>query len=388
MASPTAAPDPSNLLVERLGRVYRVAHREGAVSVDALTIVRAPRKAFPIDSLAAHPAYMQRLVQELRAGRVTTEHVAVLHAPVYEPNPGQHMVARCYGVVFEAPDADADDPRLLRLLRYAPDRHSTSFGELCVDAATTEDGRTVRFCEVPRFTGLVPLPSAAQSTLSRAIATLKASTPYPAHVYPQLPTQAETLEWLAQTRGDDDAAGRAAFLRRSLDLVAELRGTRFGGVDLILSDVDLPQSQFFPDDDDDADRQIVGVFQRLGYGVLRFLPALGHGAHLCPYTVDLPGFAHSLHRQRIDWEDDVLMNDLTDESRCYNYFYPRTFRRIRQIGVLRCVPRLLAWLRSARIVLADPARPGVLAAEEAAVDAAMSAPVFTKGSLGKRRRAA
>ena len=68
--------------------------------------------------------------------------------------------------------------------------------------------------------------------------------------------------------------------------------------------------------------------------------------------------------------------------------YPRTFVQVRQRGVLRCVPRLLAWLRSARIVLANPSRPGVLAAEEAAVDAAMAAPVFSEGSLGKRERSA
>ena len=56
------------------------------------------------------------------------------------------------------------------------------------------------------------------------------------------------------------------------------------------------------------------------------------------------------------------------------------------MGVLRCVPRLLGWLRSARIRLADPSRPGVLEMVNVAVDDAMEAPVFTEGALGKRKR--
>ena len=74
------------------------------------------------------------------------------------------------------------------------------------------------------------------------------------------------------------------------------------------------------------------------------------------------------------------------QFRSHRVFYPRPFQRIRQIGVLRCVPRLLGWLRAARIALADPARPGVLEMVNMAVDDAMRAPVFTEGALGKRKR--
>ena len=39
--------------------------------------------------------------------------------------------------------------------------------------------------------------------------------------------------------------------------------------------------------------------------------------------------------------------------------------QIRRRGILKCVPRLLGWLRQARITLADPRRPGAMDALEA-----------------------
>ena len=39
--------------------------------------------------------------------------------------------------------------------------------------------------------------------------------------------------------------------------------------------------------------------------------------------------------------------------------------QIRRRGILKCVPRLLGWLRQARITLADPCRPGAMDALEA-----------------------
>ena len=108
---------PPNPLVEVLGAFYEVEHQEGAVSVEKLTVVRAPLKTFKVDRLAAIPAYKACLKEDLRDGRITPDHIAVLHEPIYEPNPNQFIIRRCYGILLDADDAEADDKRILRLFR-------------------------------------------------------------------------------------------------------------------------------------------------------------------------------------------------------------------------------------------------------------------------------
>jgi len=63
--------------------------------------------------------------------------------------------------------------------------------------------------------------------------------------------------------------------------------------------------------------------------------------------------------------------------------------QIRHRGLLKCVPRLLGWLRSARITLADPRRPGAMAALIQANEAGMAEdypPHWASGAEVQRKR--
>jgi len=44
----------------------------------------------------------------------------------------------------------------------------------------------------------------------------------------------------------------------------------------------------------------------------------------------------------------------------------------RSASALKCIPRLLGWLRQARIALADPRRPGAMAALAAERESALA----------------
>ena len=91
----------------------------------------------------------------------------------------------------------------------------------------------------------------------------------------------------------------------------------------------------------------------------------------CPITVGLPGRA----TKRSAILDRIDRNVRARKAEFHFHLYGRSFRQVRARGVLKCVPRLLGWLRAARISLDDPVKhPDKLTAAIDAMEADMAAP--------------
>ena len=106
-----------------------------------------------------------------------------------------------------------------------------------------------------------------------------------------------------------------------------------------------------------------GMGLREAHTSLPFLQRLGLGVQLAtndahglwfPVAIDAPGRTPALH------------NLVTDER--HGYLWPRSFRQVRMRGVVKCVPKLLALLRAARIRLVDPATDARAECAAAAAD--------------------
>ena len=106
----------------------------------------------------------------------------------------------------------------------------------------------------------------------------------------------------------------------------------------------------------------VPYVRRLGYDVTIYSAPYTD----CPFTVNFPNisgntrYLHNLHLDLVDYLRRVEENTL---KRGYAMRLHGTApEQCRRRGLLKCVPRLLGWLRAARIALADPRRPGAIEA--------------------------
>lgn len=142
-----------------------------------------------------------------------------------------------------------------------------------------------------------------------------------------------------------------------------------------------PYAWCFDDMPEDEIRKFITVFQRLGFQVILRLKVGGRTSTL---ALAKPGNAYKLSKRL-----DRLFYTIHTECPSFRkhtdvmYFYPRSFRQVRQAGVIKCIPRLLGWLREARISLNDPVKhPEKLAeaAEEFERDMAAGATSLNRDS--------
>lgn len=97
--------------------------------------------------------------------------------------------------------------------------------------------------------------------------------------------------------------------------------------------------------------------------MIPFLRRLGHSVNIM--------LKHSNEHEYNVWNVCInhcgnaasLAEVLDDSSTCRRknkdrnvYFYGRTYRQSRQLAILKCIPRLLGWLRAARIEVNDPVK--------------------------------
>ena len=102
---------------------------------------------------------------------------------------------------------------------------------------------------------------------------------------------------------------------------------------------------------------VVPYLRRLGYAVTLFPDE--EQSH--PFNV---GFLDQPRRYLVDLHEGFLEH--VDQGGTYPIrMHGTSPAQIRGRGLLKCVPRLLGWLRQARIVLADPRRSGAMDALEA-----------------------
>ena len=120
------------------------------------------------------------------------------------------------------------------------------------------------------------------------------------------------------------------------------------------------------------------LFQRFGFAV-QFQRELG-----CPLRIWFPG--HSPTARARQHRLHLIATRSTGLPTPDIVLYPRSFRQVRQRGVLRSVPPLLAWLRAARIRIADPSRKATQARLRREYEAAAAEPL--DGARERERAAA
>eukprot|EP00966_Prymnesium_polylepis_P067014 1555341-Prymnesium_polylepis.1 len=121
-------------------------------------------------------------------------------------------------------------------------------------------------------------------------------------------------------------------------------------------------------DDSECSDAHVAALQRVGHCVTR----------IDEYTLVVYARGYALTaRQRALIDDHARKAEFEDSQECTTtVFYPRTVAIVRMRGLAKCVPRLLGWLRAARIVLDDPRRnPAALAKAMAEFEADMDRPL-------------
>ena len=132
----------------------------------------------------------------------------------------------------------------------------------------------------------------------------------------------------------------------------------------------------------------VPYLRRLGYAVTLFSDESSHH----PFNVEFLGHPKP---HLVDLQEDLWKHARLEECEFGHPYEIRMHgtspKQIRRRGLLKCVPRLLGWLRQARIALADPSRPGAMAALAAEREAELAddAPPHweTEASVqGKRKR--
>ena len=94
-----------------------------------------------------------------------------------------------------------------------------------------------------------------------------------------------------------------------------------------------------------------------------FLRRLGHSVHVMlkhsdeyeynVWNVCINHCGHALSLAEVI-DDSITCRRMNKDHDVY--FYGRTFRQSRQLAILKCIPRLLGWLRAARIELNDPVK--------------------------------
>ena len=115
----------------------------------------------------------------------------------------------------------------------------------------------------------------------------------------------------------------------------------------------------------DALVAVVPFLRRLGYSVMLF----SDRSREHPFNVGYPG--RTLPRPSMLDQD---LFDHVERGEPYGVYLLGTApEQVRRRGLLKCVPRLLGWLRAARIALADPRRPGAMEALTQDRDAALAA---------------
>jgi|Transcript_4585 hypothetical protein len=117
--------------------------------------------------------------------------------------------------------------------------------------------------------------------------------------------------------------------------------------------------------------RVVPYLRRLGFHVDWFV-VRDQGPHIL--TASTPGYLRSLRERNAEkggW--------ISARWPFFEVHLPaRSFRRAAQIGVLRCVPKLLALLRRARISLAAPSRLDMEKEAESAMDTSAASDVFVR----------
>ena len=97
--------------------------------------------------------------------------------------------------------------------------------------------------------------------------------------------------------------------------------------------------------------------------MIPFLRRLGHSVHVMlkhsdeyEYNVWNVCINHCGHASSLAEVIDDSITCRRKNKDHDHYFYGRTFRQARQLAILKCIPRLLGWLRAARIEVNDPVK--------------------------------
>ena len=403
MATAPSGSSPDAYLLEHLGVYYEVPVHVGDDPPPVTSVVATMRTPL---ALADGEKIARHLDPDSYVGgaKIEPQHVVLVESPrrAHTYSDGklecylvdQHWMAVL--VVAGAGGAATDDARVLRALpssivrkmqqlmaqpaaeRRAPRSATRRAHERRLTrkfAPVVPDGDTIsyecRACEVMwcggdgalskkmrPYAGSKPIVSAADGPLAALRATPVDTTP-PWFMQKPLPSAQLLTETLRLN------AWLAAIVRRVA--VHEFDGC--SGTDLITSELSGCGDERLCFEHEWTQRERLSI--------VRFLSRLGLSGIVwpndedCPISVSFPGHAETLS-WRIKRRDARLRgwgvagyDEVT--------FYGRTFKQVRMRGVLRCVPRLLGWLRAARIALDDPTKhPEKLAAWAAEGDALLA----------------
>jgi hypothetical protein len=105
-------------------------------------------------------------------------------------------------------------------------------------------------------------------------------------------------------------------------------------------------------------RMVVPFVRRLGYWVT----ITSKEETNFPFQVGFAGHPNQLSGSPVAAESRLKAYARGEHDHYVIHLHGTSPMQIRHRGLLKCVPRLLGWLRLARIALADPRRPGAMAA--------------------------
>ena len=112
----------------------------------------------------------------------------------------------------------------------------------------------------------------------------------------------------------------------------------------------------------DQSHAIVPYLRRLGYGVTLYSEGMFPMVDDLPFSIRTKFSFHPGHLQEFK---TALTEHKNHGTPYFATLRGNSPRQIRGRGLVKCVPKLLGWLRQARITLADPSRPGAMDTLEA-----------------------
>ncbi len=162
-------------------------------------------------------------------------------------------------------------------------------------------------------------------------------------------TRLPTLEELAKE------LTTSPFLAAAACQGARIKHAGYGGVGIEPAEFTHEEDGYMKDLEYDEMVQAVPYMRRLGYEVTLF----SDFDDSCPFSLNFVGDQFPpIH----ETEARLKAYARGEYSRFLIHLHGTSPAQIRRRGLLKCVPRLLGWLRAARIALADPRRPGAMEA--------------------------
>ena len=334
-----------------------------------VVLVESPRRAHTysdgkLDCYLVDQRWMAVLVVAGAAGAATDD-ARVLRAL---PSSIVRKMKQLMALPAHEPAAERRAPRsamrraherrlMLKFARVVPDGDTISY-ECRANELMSCGGDGSMSKEMQPYAGSKPIVSAADGPLAALRATPVDATP-PWFMQKPLPSAQLLI----------DALHRNAWLAASVRRVAVHAFDGFGATDLITSDLSGCGDERLCFEHEWTQRERLSI--------VRFLSRLGLSGIVRPYDEDYPiSVSFPGHATTLSWHikrRDARLRGWGVAGDDEVKFYGRSFKQVRMRGVLRCVPRLLGWLRAARIALDDPTKhPEKLAAWAAEGDALLA----------------